>query len=333
MSVAEEFFSERKYVIEAGNGEEFVKALDGLLSGANSLDQGGISYAPYKADDVRYFFRGQTDGDFGLNSSLYRVLQEDILPDATPKNIETQMKEAEKRVLLEARKQGIGRHLTSLELLTVLQHHLVPTRLIDVSAAWKVALYFASEAKDQLDGRIFVIATKPSLWSKFSGPKDDSPSWPDTDEHPWQQTTWPVILPFTDPRMISQQGYFLVGGLATNTGGHHLYWSDTIRHPPRGNASRTPLTQQELREVSTLMIKFPMIREGDVEPLAKLEKDLRGRWTAAGMTILIPAALKPQIRNVLKNEHGIYMDSIYPPIDESLRLLKHVAGNQPGGGR
>jgi hypothetical protein len=239
------------------------------------------------------------------------------------------MKATEERVLREARAQGIGRNLTSLELLTVLQHHLIPTRLIDVSASWKVALYFASELHDSVDGRIFVVATKPSLWDEFSRSKGQSPEWPNSDAHPWQQTTWPVVLPFTDPRMISQQGYFLVGGLTTNVGGHHQYWNDVEVHPPKGNQKKSPLTQQELRDVSTLMIKFPKLRGVQAGPLANMEKELKGLWTAVGLTIPVPGAMKPQIRKILDEHHGIGEDSIYPPIDQSLRLLKHVAGTRP----
>lgn len=333
MSVAQQFFSEREHTIKAANGGEFVKLLGELLDAAPSLDQGGLTPSAFEVDDIRYFFRGQTNGSYGINSSLYRALKEGIAPKTPPKRIEEKMKDAEERILLEARNQGIGRNLTSLELLTVLQHHLVPTRLIDVSASWKVALYFASEEKDQVDGRMFTIATKPSLWDKFSRPNGHSPRWPNKTEHPWQQTTWPVLLPFTDPRMISQQGYFLVGGLTTNVGGHHQYWNGAAGRHTSGNRATHTLTQKELREVSTLMIKFPMLRGVKDSPMAKLEKELKGTWTAVGLTIPIPGAFKPQIRETLKDEYGIHRDSIYPPIDESLRLLKHVAGSGASGRR
>ncbi|QJU56261.1 FRG domain-containing protein (plasmid) [Herbiconiux sp. KACC 21604] len=329
MSAAQEFFSEREHIVAAKSGAEYVQGLKNLLEGAETLDQGGLIPAPYGSDSVRYFFRGQATGSYGLNSSLYRTLKSGLSPDATPKQIEQDMVAAEKRVLDEARAQGIGRNLTALELLTVLQHHLIPTRLIDVSASWKVALYFASELHDSFDGRIFVVGTRPSLWEEFARSKGQHVEWPNPEAHPWQQTTWPVILPFTDPRMISQQGYFLVGGLTTNVGGHHQYWNDTKIHPPKGNQKRAPLTQQELRDVSTLMIKFPMIHGAQGGPLAKLERELKGNWTAAGLTIPVPGDLKPEIRKVLDDHHGIGEDSIYPPVDESLRLLKRVAGTRP----
>lgn len=323
MSAAEEFLAERELVIDAASGKEYLESMESLLSDAPTLDQGGLTPAPCEQDGVRYFFRGQTDSRHGLNSSLFRTLDAHDLDGATPRAVEALMHSAEERVLQEARNQGLGRNQTSLELLTVLQHHLIPTRLIDVSASWKVALYFASELKDSMDGRTFVIAIRPSLWDSFERVPGERVEWPDFPDHPWQQTTWPLLLPFTDPRMISQQGFFLAGGLATNTGGHHQYWNESTKHPPKGAAKKAPLTQRELREVSTLMIKFP----ANVEGVRKLERELKGRWTAAAMTVRVPASLKPEIREVLKGEHGIYEDSIYPPIDESSRLLKGAARN------
>lgn len=324
MGIPQEFFAEREYVLKATSGAEYVDRLKGLLNPAATLDQDGLTPAPYGPGDVRYFFRGQADARHGLKSSLYRILQEDFSKGTAPRTIEDHMKSAETRVLKEAREQGIGRNLTSLELLTVLQHHGIPTRLIDVSASWRVALYFASEVDDSVDGRVFVIATRPSLWADFPRSHEENLEWPHSDAHPWQATTWPVILPFTDPRMISQQGYFLVGGLTTNVGGHHLYWKDTKGHTPKGHQSRASLTQQERREVSTLMIKFPKLNGVQVRPLEKLEKQLAGLWTAVGLTIPVPSNLKPQIRRALE-EDGIGRDSIYPPIEESSRLLKYVA--------
>lgn len=326
MAVAQEFFSEREHALDAASAADYIRSLQDLFEGAVTLDQGGLKPAPYESGEIRYFYRGQSNGSYGLNSSLYRSLEEGISENSTPRGIEKEMKAVEERIVQEARAQGIGRNLTSLEVLTVLQHHLIPTRLIDVSASWKVALYFASEENDTLDGRIFVVATRPSLWNKFPRSKGSSVEWPDSDEHPWQQTMWPVVLPFTDPRMISQQGYFFVGGLTTNTGGHHQYWNDIIKHPPRGGARRASLTQQELRKVSTLMIKFPMLHDVvGVNPLTKLVKELKGRWTGVGLTIPVRGDLKPGIRRILDKDHGINVDSIYPPIDESSRLLRHIA--------
>lgn len=327
MGIAQEFFAEREYRINATNVSEYVSALESLFRGASSLDNEGISPAPFGANDLCFFFRGQTNGSFGLNSSLYRSVSSSIDSSSPPAQVERVMERAEARVIEQARAQGIGRNLTSLELLTVLQHHLIPTRLIDVSASWQVGLYFASEEMDSIEGRIFVIAVRPSLWEEFPKTPVGAPNWPSPTEHPWQQTTWPVLLPFTDPRMISQQGYFLAGGIASNNGGHHQYWNNTEHHKPKGNQRKLPLTNRELREVSTLMIKFPMLSGSRSNPLEQLRSEYKGVWTAVALTIPVPSNLKHDIRKELDDRYKINRNSIYPPIDESSRLLKYVAGS------
>ncbi|MGQ4535458.1 FRG domain-containing protein [Dermabacteraceae bacterium P13264] len=332
VSVAQEFLEEREFVIRASDGREFVKRLKELLGVAANLDGKSISPPEFEADNLYFFYRGQTNGSYGINSSLYRCIKSRISGEMKPKEVETMMNKAEGCLLEQARKQGIGRNLTALELLTVLQHHLIPTRLIDVSASWEVALYFAAEAEDGKDGRLFVIAVKPSMWNDFPRSIGSDVKWPTSKQHPWRQTTWPVLLPFTDPRMISQQGYFLVGGLTTNVGRNSQYWNNAILHPPTKGAKKASLTQQELREVSTLMIKFPMLKArvdtfAGSGVLEELKNSFRGKWTAVALTIPVPAAFKSEIRDVLREEYSIDKDSIYPPIDESSRLLKHIASS------
>ncbi|MBW6412295.1 FRG domain-containing protein [Schaalia sp. ORNL0103] len=49
----------------------------------------------------------------------------------------------------------------------MLQHHGSPTRLIDVTSDWKIALYFACESDNDVDGRIFLIKTNIFNWKLF----------------------------------------------------------------------------------------------------------------------------------------------------------------------
>ena len=53
---------------------------------------------------------------------------------------------AEINLLNKAREIGIGRGLTALETLTLLQHHGSPTRLIDITSDWRVALFSHAKA-------------------------------------------------------------------------------------------------------------------------------------------------------------------------------------------
>lgn len=89
-----------------------------------------------------YAWRGQSKGKYNLSSSLYRHLAK-----SGPVN-EDRLRETEKRIVREARKYGLGRELgpsnTDAHLLASLQHHGVPTRLLDVTSNPFTALWFAT---------------------------------------------------------------------------------------------------------------------------------------------------------------------------------------------
>ena len=58
------------------------------------------------------------------------------------------------------REQGLGHLMNDGELLMVLQHHQIPTRLIDVCRDPLPALFFATEGDDSQDGRMFMIGQR-----------------------------------------------------------------------------------------------------------------------------------------------------------------------------
>lgn len=88
-------------------------------------------------DEVVY--RGQSHADFGLTSSLYRLCRK-----ALPAGVkEKRLADVEAKVLAAMQGEGLGRRMSDGQLLSVLQHHGVPTRLIDFSRGPLEALYFA----------------------------------------------------------------------------------------------------------------------------------------------------------------------------------------------
>lgn len=96
----------------------------------------------------KYAWRGQHASGYQLSSSLYRYLLKTGPVD------EGRMRETEKRIVREARRYGLGRDLgganTDAHLLSTLQHHGSPTRLLDVTSNPFTALWFAAERS--LDG-------------------------------------------------------------------------------------------------------------------------------------------------------------------------------------
>lgn len=298
-----------------------------------------------------WFFRGQKDSSFAFTSTLYRRL----LDATTPGDYEDAMLNAELCLLEKARKMGIGRGLTALETLTLLQHHGSPTRLIDVTSDWKVALFFACESDADRDGRIFLIKTNPSRWRGFPKEKNihkqaERPVWHDYSKHfsvrdhkkwsnLWLRGSWPILLPFSDPRMISQRGFFLVGGVPSLQGSNMLKTtecrhchkrvcecSDFEVHPraetiddKQPTQTTSPLSAAELRDITSMPIRFG----ADLKFLEQITKAKRNLWSAVGYSIRVPKRFKRTLRDILRQE-GVHTDTIYPPLRETVRLFEHV---------
>ena len=329
----ESFFSEREFLINEKTADSFYSELTRLLDvmPAYRHDNMGdaISELESNEDDCEdagsCFFRGQKSAGWGLTSSLYRLLDAEGRFEAGKRKVdgnEKRIEDAERRILWLAKKNGIVRGLSGLEILSILQHHGIPTRLIDVSTDWRVALYFACEDLDLEDGRLFVVITRASRWRTLSRAGDKLVWWDKGGmrEESWRQSVWPILLPFSDARMISQQGYFLIGGLMTDVGKNHYNRKEGGKYPV--------LDMDQSRSVSSLAIEFPRLSERYKVNDDRLQKFVNRfpkhkNWTASAVTIRIPAKFKSDLRRLLERD-GISSDSLYPPIMEVQRLLRHA---------
>ena len=140
-------------------------------------------------------------------------------------------------------------------------------------------------------------------------------------EESWRQSVWPILLPFSDARMISQHGYFLVGGLMTDVGKNH--------YNRKEGGKLLVLSMDESRSVSSLAIEFPRLSKRYKDNGSRLRKFVdrfpsHQNWTASAVTIRIPAEFKSDLRRLLERD-GISRDALYPPIMEVQRLLRHAA--------
>lgn len=293
-----------------------------------------------------WFFRGQKDASFAFNSTLYRKLRASSQINnrkMPPEKLEAAMLKAELDLLEKTKRIGIGRGLSALETLTLLQHHGSPTRLVDITSDWKVALFFACENDDSRDARIFLIKSSPKRWASFPRADNDEqdsamPIWQNYSEnfpkgsgmhkdYAWLSGTWPILLPFSDPRMISQRGFFLVGGLPSLKGKGCLYTSKcrkcekklcTCAKKQYGKINH-PLSIKELRQVTSLPIRFG----ADLKRIANLSAAKFNSWTAIGYSVRIKHHLKPELRSILRDE-GVHADSIYPPLHDTVRLFENI---------
>jgi hypothetical protein len=116
-----------------------------------------ISHIALLAKGRTYAWRGQSDATYKLSSSLYRRIE-----NSGEAVSEKALRTEEIKILEEARRWGLGRDLgpsaTDLHLLALLQHHGVPTRLLDVTSNPITALWFAAEQHAGTNGGDVPIA-------------------------------------------------------------------------------------------------------------------------------------------------------------------------------
>jgi hypothetical protein len=210
-----------------------------------------------------------------------------------------------------ARRWGIGRDLgpsaTDMHLLAVLQHHGVPTRLIDVTANPMTALWFATEEhrpdKDgnvpRTPGVLFAIdVTKTEWYETFQ--HSEGKTW-DHLENPLSATyrqaleksksnhgMFRAFPALPDERMKAQEGFFLGSAVPK-------------RHKAPGVMGLNPI--------------------GDIpgeERLGKLLRTERGKGRPVSLSfcaIVIPAAVKDKLRDPLKHTYNRRRRVLFPDVD------------------
>ncbi|MBO3083022.1 FRG domain-containing protein [Cellulomonas fengjieae] len=318
-TVPEQFFSRTDVNERFGLGT--AGALwDWVRAGATSPVAGGATALPSGSEVV---YRGQARSSYGLTSSLYRLCRE-----ARPNGVsERTIAGVEAQLINDMRAEGIGRRMSDGQLLSVLQHHGVPTRLLDFSRTPLEALYFAVENHDTIDGRLFVVHAhghRGSMTVNLDFAADGSRALPwenlaRGDEYAssaWTQTVALVDPDDLDPRMVAQAGVFLVGGLNRRYGGRDMFARES-RHAP---TSKVP--SELYADVTTLGINF-LTRAGTRNQC----------WPATGWTVLVKAEWKPRLRELLNAEaDSIRRDTMYPPLDEVWRLANYAVVARLGRG-
>lgn len=248
------------------------------------------------------YFRGQSDIAFGLTSSLYRQVRA-AKPDSEIGELD--LHAAEQELLSRMREEGLGRRMTDFELVTVLQHHLMPTRLIDVSRSPMESLYFAVEGNHGTDGTLFLL--NPHNQDLLDFDREDVPwgSFRVTRRYGdgrWTNRVTVANHPALDPRMTAQNGTFLVGGLLRTYSGMTLKAGDeSIAKPLR-------------TDVMTLAVQFPRNRR----------RTHSSAWGATGWVLVIPSGWKRPLLERLRQQSNISHDTMYPAFGEVARLARYV---------
>jgi hypothetical protein len=265
-----------------------------------------ISHIALLEQSRTYAWRGQNDAGWDLSSSLYRRLSR-----SGSTVTERAMRNEETRILEEARRWGLGRDLgpsaTDMHMLAVLQHHGVPTRLIDVTANPMTALWFAvEEHAPDIDGEVrrtpgvlFAIDVSKTLW--YETFKHGEGQTYDHLESPLAATYKQAIAKskeerkifrafpaLPDERMKAQEGFFI---------GSHV----PERHRTPGVLGFNPIGSAP----------------GD-DKLRKLLATEKGQGRPASVplcAIVIPASVKDQIRDPLKRTYNRRRRVLFPDVD------------------
>lgn len=260
-------------------------------------------------DQTRWVFRGAQDYRWRVRSSIVRRLIAELGQLPT----EPQIVAAEQRLIRVARDWGVGLETSgladNLHLLAMMQHHGVPTRLLDVTANPLTALFFACEP--QLDDNGLAAQDTDGVFIAFN--VTDVQSY-DTLQTP---STW--------------------GHVKDAEGG-------TLNQALRRSAeSRTPfVVEPKLRDarmvaqeglfISSAAPSDADICDGPLDCIYGLEENLPGiastlaslagpgavlgdKISGFGIRVLtVPAELKPTLRNVLSGTFNRSPRSMYPDL-------------------
>lgn len=188
----------------------------------------------------RFVWRGAANAEWAVQSSLQRALEqrpEFFDPDPKLRRGISRIRVAESRILTAAREWGLGfeggTYLSDLQLLASLQHHGVPTRLLDATTDPMTALWFACQpfqdgtcqpvrgSRDKMAALFAFNVTKMQTLTTIPVP---SAGTVESLEDPLgamlrealatsHRVGNPIVLEprVRDARMIAQQGCFLFG--------------------------------------------------------------------------------------------------------------------------
>ncbi|MFJ5989304.1 FRG domain-containing protein [Lentzea sp. NPDC092896] len=252
--------------------------------------------------DRTYAWRGQNNASWDLSSSLIREIEARGM-EAT----EARVREREQEILVEARRWGLGRDLgpsaTDLHMLAILQHHGVPTRLVDVTANPMTAMWFAAEeqrpdSKGQVgrcDGVVFAIDVTETEWyesfqyvtntyAQLARPLEGAYELA-LDKSAAASRMFRVFSALPDERMKAQEGFFIGSAVPEH-------------HEAVGIRGLNPIGP---RPAAGLL---EMLRSSEASP-----------ETLSFCAIVIPADVKDELRGPLKHTYNRRRRVLFPDVD------------------
>jgi hypothetical protein len=275
----------------------------GWGTAATSQDQAfrAITRIGSLAAGRRYVWRGSSNRAYRVRSSLLRSL---IVDERDPLPTEAEVRRQELAILRQAREWGLalemGTLASDLYLLAHLQHHGVPTRLLDVTSNPMTALWFACEDEDTA-GVVFAFDV-----TGFPSYQTIDPHHEQTYGLQHRPLEWPLRRalrvsamtgsPFLltpslpNSRMQAQEGLFISGVMPTT--------------PSTTGVDGLPLPPADPPGAKRLEALFAAQERGAGRP-ARLPFG----------AVVIPARIKRQIRKHLEGTYNRKRRTMYPDID------------------
>ena len=184
----------------------------------------------------RYVWRGVADHRWRVRSALFRMLAEEIVGESSGPD-EAALRARERALLREARSWGLGLgsggFVDDIHLLATLQHHGIPTRLLDVTSNPMTALWFACQKLPPPPGRASEVRDAAGALFAFDvadldehaslrpsdntwGSQRDGLGWPlQRALEVSSETGAPFLIrpSLPDSRMQAQEGLFITGAV------------------------------------------------------------------------------------------------------------------------
>ena len=233
-------------------------------------------------------WRGQANHEWPLMSSLVRAISASVPPENSI------IEALEKKILAEAASWitefGVNDRLKEdVSRLIYLQHHGVPTRLLDFTQDPLVALFFAAETLDAIDGRVFAVLYPQKGVLKKAPSLDEIAKLKQADLRFWQ----PENLEEEFPRLKAQKGILAIGKLPTAA------FRQQINDQLTGR--KRYLLAEEIRQCTSIAAKF--YRFEDLQNECPDMMSGRTEFPAQAVSLRIHVH-KPSIRARLERKRG-----------------------------
>lgn len=278
--------------------DEIVASLTDLVAKIRRIEEYAASHG------LQLYWRGQKDNTWGLTSSLVRQLAVPGVPD------DLMLNRVEDRLLADAEAWVADLQAPPLDealsRLAYMQHHGVPTRLIDFTRDPWVALFFAVEGADAVDGRLFALLIEPSALLSTIPPGTPWRSYRTNEIRMFD----PAIAGIKFPRLVVQSAVLAVARLPS-TQPHRATFDPVL------NKSRSMLAE-EVRRIMSIPLKLSgtnPIPPGAASPIGltlrihvdkesvrrDLASDRKGRRVCGNKTEISHRTMYPDVAGLAAN--------------------------------